>query len=94
MKVKEERFCDVTFTFPDSPAGQSQVVKAQKNALIANSPVFEVHTFTCLECHCNTFCLCQAQFEGGFSDASSEFVPIEDTEPKYMRGLLQFIFTR
>ena len=43
MKVKEERFCDVTFTFPDSPAGQGQVVKAQKNALIANSPVFEVH---------------------------------------------------
>ena len=36
----------------------------------------------------------QAQFEGGFADASSEFVPIEDTEPKYMRGLLQFIFTR
>jgi len=75
-QVKEERFCDVTFTFPDSAAGQGQVVKAQKNALIANSPVFE------------------AQFEGGFSDASSEFVPIEDTEPKYMRGLLQFIFTR
>ena len=42
-KVKEERFCDVTFTFPDSAAaGQGQVVKAQKNALIANSPVFEV----------------------------------------------------
>ena len=37
---------------------------------------------------------CQAQFEGGFSDASSEFLPIEDSEPKYMRGLLQFIFTR
>jgi len=36
----------------------------------------------------------EAQFEGGFSDASSEFVPIGDTEPKYMRGLLQFIFTR
>ena len=43
-KVKEERFCDVTFTFPDSTAsGQGQVVKAQKNALIANSPVFEVN---------------------------------------------------
>ena len=41
-QVKEERFCDVTFTFPDSAAGQGQVVKAQKNALIANSPVFEV----------------------------------------------------
>jgi len=70
-QVKEERFCDVTFTFLDGTA-----VKAQKNALIANSSVFE------------------AQFDGGFSDASSEFVPIEDTEPKYMRGLLQFIFTR
>ena len=44
MKVKEERFCDVTFIFPDSAAaGQGQVVKAQKNALIANSPVFEVN---------------------------------------------------
>ena len=44
MKVKEERFCDVTFTFPDSTAaGHGQVVKAQKNALIANSPVFEVN---------------------------------------------------
>ena len=36
----------------------------------------------------------QAQFEGGFSDASTGCVPIEDTQPKYMRGLLQFIFTR
>jgi hypothetical protein len=85
-QVKEERFCDVTFTFP---GGQGQVVKAQKNALIANSPVFEV---------CKTSLsynyLWQAQFEGGFADASSDSVPIEDTEPKYMRGLLQFIFTR
>ena len=32
------------FTFPDSTAaGHGQVVKAQKNALIANSPVFEVN---------------------------------------------------
>lgn len=75
-QVKEERFCDVTFSFPNAAGKQGQVVKAQKNALIANSPVFE------------------AQFEGGFADASSATVPIEDTEPKYMRCLLQFIFTR
>jgi len=75
-QVKEERFCDVTFTFPSAPGPPRQTVKAQKNALIANSPVFE------------------AQFEGGFSDASTGCVPIEDTQPKYMRGLLQFIFTR
>ena len=76
--MKEGRCCDVTFSFPDCITFNSTVptVKAQKNALIANSPVFE------------------AQFEGGFSDASSEEVPIMDTEPKYMRGLLQFIFTR
>ena len=76
--MKEGRCCDVTFSFPDCITFNSTfpTVKAQKNALIANSPVFE------------------AQFEGGFSDASSEEVPIMDTEPKYMRGLLQFIFTR
>ena len=69
----------MTFSFPHcSTPDLSTIpkVKAQKNALIANSPVFE------------------AQFEGGFSDASSEDVPIMDTEPKYMRCLLQFIFTR
>ena len=78
-QVKEGRCCDVTFSFPNcvtSISSSIPTVKAQKNALIANSPVFE------------------AQFEGGFSDASSEEVPIMDTEPKYMRGLLQFIFTR
>jgi len=78
-QVKEGRCCDVTFTFPhcaSSPSATIPTVKAQKNALIANSPVFE------------------AQFEGGFSDASSEEVAILDTEPKYMRCLLQFIFTR
>jgi len=78
-QVKEGRCCDVTFSFPHcvvSDFPSVPTVKAQKNALIANSPVFE------------------AQFEGGFSDASSEEVPIMDTEPKYMRCLLQFIFTR
>jgi len=78
-QVKEGRCCDVTFSFPHcvvSDFSTVPTVKAQKNALIANSPVFE------------------AQFEGGFSDASSEEVPIMDTEPKYMRCLLQFIFTR
>jgi len=78
-QVKEGRCCDVTFSFPHCSTTDLATipkVKAQKNALIANSPVFE------------------AQFEGGFSDASSEDVPIMDTEPKYMRCLLQFIFTR
>jgi len=78
-QVKEGRCCDVTFSFPHcvaSPTSPVPTVKAQKNALIANSPVFE------------------AQFEGGFSDASSEEVAIMDTEPRYMRCLLQFIFTR
>ena len=77
--MKEGRCCDVTFSFPHcvaSPTSPVPTVKAQKNALIANSPVFE------------------AQFEGGFSDASSEEVAIMDTEPRYMRCLLQFIFTR
>jgi len=78
-QVKEGRCCDVTFSFPECVGPNTSLVptvKAQKNALIANSPVFE------------------AQFEGDFSDASSEEVAILDTEPKYMRCLLQFIFTR
>ena len=78
-QVKDGRCCDVTFCFPHCVANDTAAVptvKAQKNALIANSPVFE------------------AQFEGGFSDASSEEVAILDTEPRYMRCLLQFIFTR
>jgi hypothetical protein len=59
-----------------TPTVMVPTVKAQKNALIANSPVFET------------------QFEGGFSDASSEEVAILDTEPRYTRCLLPFIFTR
>jgi hypothetical protein len=72
-QVKEERCCDVVFSFPRHGG---VLVKAQKSALVANSPVFE------------------AQLEGGFTDATSDQIPVEDTEPKYMRCLLQFVFTR
>merc|ERR1719509_614608 len=39
-QVKEERCCDVRFIFPHLAGTPS--VKAQRSALIANSPVFEV----------------------------------------------------
>lgn len=78
-QVKEERCCDVVFRFPGaattSTAPVPQVM-AQKNSLIANSPVFE------------------ATFEGCYAEAISRTVDIVDTEPKYFKCLLQFIFTR
>jgi len=78
-QVKEERCCDVVFRFPGaattSTAPVPQVM-AQKNSLIANSPVFE------------------AAFEGGYAESISRTVDIVDTEPKYFKCLLQFIFTR
>ena len=77
--MKEERCCDVVFRFPGaattSTAPVPQVM-AQKNSLIANSPVFE------------------ATFEGCYAEAISRTVDIVDTEPKYFKCLLQFIFTR
>ena len=79
LKVTEERCCDVTFSFPHCASSATSSIPTVKAH--KNALIAKSPVF-------------EVQFEGGFSDASCEEFHILDTEPKYMRCLLQFIFTR